>query len=151
MAEEAGVERGPEQVGRAKAVDVVVPATIVTEQREGSVTRVVAESFVGPMPPPHYLERYEATLPGAADRILRMAERAERHYRRDGRRPRDPQFRRTRLWARGRHRVRLVRLPVGPAGTRLARRGARGADLAGLVAIFVIGVRARSEAEDPEG
>jgi hypothetical protein len=35
---------------------VVVPATVVTEQHDGEV--IVAESFVGPMPPPHYLERY---------------------------------------------------------------------------------------------
>lgn len=31
-------------------------------------------SWTGPIPPPDVLERYEATLPGAADRIMSMAE-----------------------------------------------------------------------------
>ena len=33
----------------------------------------------GPLPPPHFFEAYEQTLPGAADRILRMAEGEQRH------------------------------------------------------------------------
>lgn len=41
-------------------------------------TRVV-EQYSGPIPPPDTMERYEALVPGAADRILRMAEREAEH------------------------------------------------------------------------
>lgn len=34
----------------------------------------MVDHFQGPLPPPDFLERYEETLPGAAERILRMAE-----------------------------------------------------------------------------
>ncbi len=40
-------------------------------------------SWRSPIPPPHILEQYESILPGAADRILSMAEKAQecRHNR----------------------------------------------------------------------
>lgn len=37
------------------------------------------ESYQGPLPHPEHFERYEVILPGAADRILRMAETQSRH------------------------------------------------------------------------
>lgn len=37
------------------------------------------EAFSGPIPPPNLLERYEAITPGAADRILTMAENQSKH------------------------------------------------------------------------
>ncbi len=39
------------------------------------------EVFIGPLPPPEVIERYERLLPGAADRVLALAEReqAQRH------------------------------------------------------------------------
>lgn len=40
-----------------------------------------SEEFSGPLPHPVILERYERTLPGAADRILAMAERQSEHRR----------------------------------------------------------------------
>jgi uncharacterized membrane protein len=40
---------------------------------------VVSRKFSGPLPPPAVLEGYEATLRGAADRILRMAEKQQDH------------------------------------------------------------------------
>src|SRR6266542_3762073 len=36
-------------------------------------------SFAGPLPPPSTLQRYEELVPGAADRILAMAERNQAH------------------------------------------------------------------------
>lgn len=40
------------------------------------ITRIaVSEQFSGPMPHPKHLREYEDTLPGAAERILAMAER----------------------------------------------------------------------------
>lgn len=41
----------------------------------------MVDHFQGPLPPPDFLERYEGTLPGAAERILRMAERQADHRR----------------------------------------------------------------------
>lgn len=37
------------------------------------------EFFSGPLPPPQHLDRYEKVLPGAAERIVAMAEREQRH------------------------------------------------------------------------
>lgn len=39
----------------------------------------VQQQFSGPLPPPGHLSDYEAILPGAAERILRMAENAQNH------------------------------------------------------------------------
>src|SRR5262249_51224118 len=50
------------------------------------VTRMMsAEIFHGPIPHPQHIQAYEATCPGAADRIIRMAEIAQtrREDRRD--------------------------------------------------------------------
>ena len=37
------------------------------------------ERFIGPIPPPDVMEQYEKTLPGSADRILKMAENQSKH------------------------------------------------------------------------
>jgi uncharacterized membrane protein len=42
------------------------------------VAHEVAE-FFGPLPPPYYLREYEATAPGAPDRIISMAEQEQQH------------------------------------------------------------------------
>ena len=41
--------------------------------------RVEASSFRGPLPPPEILAHYEDVLPGAADRIITMAENQSAH------------------------------------------------------------------------
>lgn len=48
---------------------------------KGQVAAVSAhmESYQGPLPHPEHFQRYDAILPGAADRILRMAEAQSRH------------------------------------------------------------------------
>lgn len=38
-----------------------------------------SSSFKGPMPPPEMLKGYEEILPGASERILRMAEKQQEH------------------------------------------------------------------------
>lgn len=43
------------------------------------VAKSVAVEFSGPIPPAHMLEDYERVCPGAADRILGMAEREQIH------------------------------------------------------------------------
>ena len=47
-------------------------------ESRSSVVQVSA-SWSGPIPPPGDIERYEAVLPGATDRILTMAEKAQSH------------------------------------------------------------------------
>jgi len=37
------------------------------------------EEFAGPIPPPSMMKQYEETLPGSADRILKMAENQSEH------------------------------------------------------------------------
>jgi uncharacterized membrane protein len=37
------------------------------------------EAYSGPLPHPDHLSRYDAILPGAAERILRMSETEQRH------------------------------------------------------------------------
>ena len=37
------------------------------------------ERFTGPIPPPDIMEQYEKTLPGSADRIIKMAENQSEH------------------------------------------------------------------------
>jgi uncharacterized membrane protein len=39
----------------------------------------LAASFSGPLPPPSTLERYEQVVPGAAERLITMAERNQSH------------------------------------------------------------------------
>lgn len=43
------------------------------------VQTVTTQAFQGPIPPPDALERYDAIIPGAAERILRMAESETAH------------------------------------------------------------------------
>nr|DAO63734.1 MAG TPA: putative membrane protein [Caudoviricetes sp.] len=40
---------------------------------------VIAEQFSGPIPSPEVFAKYEAILPGAAERILTMAEEQQKH------------------------------------------------------------------------
>ena len=48
--------------------------------REGHLVHQHAEmSFSGPLPPPNVLSAYEDLLPGAADRIITMAEKQLEH------------------------------------------------------------------------
>lgn len=44
--------------------------------------RVMSVEFAGPLPPPGVLQGYDACLPGAANRILTMAEEQASHRRR---------------------------------------------------------------------
>jgi uncharacterized membrane protein len=50
------------------------------QNRESMMMKVAQQiSFSGPLPPPEALERYNQVLPGAADRILKMAEQQSQH------------------------------------------------------------------------
>lgn len=43
------------------------------------VVQAIKEEFSGPIPPPDIIEKYERILPGAADRIITMAEQQATH------------------------------------------------------------------------
>jgi uncharacterized membrane protein len=45
----------------------------------GKVALRITEEFSGPLPPPEQLAKYNHVLPGAADRIIAMAERQSAH------------------------------------------------------------------------
>lgn len=51
------------------------------EEKRAEIVGVATEisRFSGPLPPPEALEMYNRILPGAADRILKMAEDQEKH------------------------------------------------------------------------
>lgn len=49
------------------------------DARAQIVEAVHASLYAGPIPPPEALAHYERTLPGAADRILKMAESQQAH------------------------------------------------------------------------
>src|SRR5438552_10293716 len=48
-------------------------------QSQSSAVRIQAATFSGPLPPPEALERYNQILPGAAERIIAMAESQHTH------------------------------------------------------------------------
>lgn len=52
------------------------PAETVSSRTD---VTTVAASWHAPLPPPNLLERYDAILPGAADRILQMSEKQQEH------------------------------------------------------------------------
>ncbi len=66
----------PQKTTTATAIDAAVHGQ--------SSTQIIArterhELFEGPLPPPDLLKQYEQTLPGIAERIVRMAEEEQAH------------------------------------------------------------------------
>ena len=53
----------------------------VGQQQEALVQQIVAQSFSGPLPAPEMLQGYEDVVPGAAARILTLAEEEALHRR----------------------------------------------------------------------
>jgi len=50
-------------------------------QNRAAIVAQQSVSFSGPLPPPNHLEQYERILPGAAERLLKMAEDQSLHRR----------------------------------------------------------------------
>jgi uncharacterized membrane protein len=48
-------------------------------QSQSTALRIQAAAFSGPLPPPDALERYNQIVPGAAERIIAMAESQHTH------------------------------------------------------------------------
>ncbi len=58
------------------------PANEGDTPKKRLVARATFEaSFSGPMPPPHILEQYDKIVPGAAERIISLAEKQSDHRR----------------------------------------------------------------------
>lgn len=72
--QEEVIEKQIERVleGKVQRRDLPTVAAQITEI-------VVSEQFSGPMPHPRHLRQYEEVLPGAAERILTMAEKSLDH------------------------------------------------------------------------
>lgn len=49
------------------------------EARPVRVAAQISRTFSGPLPPPEILQRYNEIVPGAADRIIKMAENQHHH------------------------------------------------------------------------
>lgn len=49
------------------------------KQTDGSVVLHQSQSFSGPLPPPEILRRFDEVVPGAAERIIKMAEEQSTH------------------------------------------------------------------------
>ena len=68
------------EIDQIQSVDV---SSDITPSQEGVAQRPpyvsYEETYFGPIPDPKTLEQYDAVLPGAADRILSMAERQATH------------------------------------------------------------------------
>jgi len=53
--------------------------TPVKQENSAQLTQVTQQQFVGPIPPPNILQDYDQIIPGAAKRILIMAEEEAKH------------------------------------------------------------------------
>lgn len=69
----------PARIERALADAVPRQKLTAVRQEIVSYVHAVAEYYSGPLPHPEHLEHFDRVLPGAADRILTMAEREQSH------------------------------------------------------------------------
>lgn len=68
--------KGKQEVSKEHDIEV---ESIENKEVERAVARVIQSEFSGPIPPPSIIEGYENVLPGAADRLITMAERQSEH------------------------------------------------------------------------
>ena len=63
----------------ASALEGKVEGRVLKEAAARITRVVVSEEFSGPIPHPQHLREYDNILPGAAERILKMAEKSIEH------------------------------------------------------------------------
>ncbi|MEX2121855.1 MAG: DUF2335 domain-containing protein [Pirellulales bacterium] len=137
-----------------------LPAT--RPQRESHETRIqqIRTSFAGPLPPPEVLGQYDQVSPGAAGRIIAMAEGQATHRQALEARAVEAQVEEQKAQRTETKRGQLCGLAIGVAaivgGTVAASLGAEvagsvigGSGLTGLVSIFVLG-RVHRDKRKPE-
>ena len=82
---DATSKAAPESTSLSEQIETSQPI-LVTPAKASSESRVISHEmsygesiWMGPIPPPEILAGYEKALPGAADRILAMAESQQKH------------------------------------------------------------------------
>lgn len=68
-----------QEISKEPVSDIEIENEKQAEQVKQVVVEAIRSEFSGPMPPPSILSGYEKILPGAADRILSMAEKQSAH------------------------------------------------------------------------
>ncbi len=60
-------------------LDIIDDPEKLNKTSKEEIVRLAAQFYSGPIPPPQMMAEYEKALPGAADRIIKMAEKQEEH------------------------------------------------------------------------
>ena len=63
----------------AAGIEEAEPLENLDKEKLVAIIRQSQVAFSGPIPPPNLLKKYDDALPGAADRILSMAEKEQSH------------------------------------------------------------------------
>jgi uncharacterized membrane protein len=116
-------------------------------------SKTTSQSFSGPLPPPQVLAEYNQTVPGAAERLISMAEDQSKHRIEMESKALDAEIKRANvgLWLGA--GICLAFLAVSGvlifSGHDIAGASLGGASLASIAGIFVIGTSAqRAERKD---
>ena len=142
------VVRGMREVAKPKAGGRSVRSSRQADQSNQPVTITHAQSFEGPIPPPSVLEQYDKISPGAAERIIRMAESEVEHRHHLTRRHLESEITEARL---GQILAFLIGVFTIGCGTYAATHGAELAGgfigtggVIGLVTTFILGRKRKS-------
>jgi uncharacterized membrane protein len=133
---------------KTKAKRAFTPPQAKTQPPRPPIRTVAkAETFAGPLPPPVVLEKYNQIVPGAADRIIAMAENQSQHRRELESTVIGSEIANSRL---GLHYGLIIGLTAIIGGVICIMAGHEtggsiigGAGLSGLVGVFVYGSRQR--------
>lgn len=139
-----------------------VDPEVVLEQLNSlppKLRQVVIASFSGPLPPPDVFGGYDKILPGAAERILKMAEDEAQHRRSQESKMVDSECRDASLGLSHGRTIALVALLVSGAVAIWGNAWVGGAlgvsSIASLVGVFVYGSRQQrypsAQRPDPDG
>ena len=113
------------------------------------VGMVVQSSFEGPLPPPEILRRFDEVVPGAAERIIRMAEEQFAHRTTLEKKVIDSDISRSKWGQILGFMIAVVGLGVSALvtiyGNQWAGAVIGGGTLASLVGVFMYGARTRNK------
>jgi uncharacterized membrane protein len=142
-----GIQPSPENRPTPQQADIVSP-----DHRQAHIT---TRSWRGPLPTPDDFRGYDEILPGAAERILALAERQAAHRHNMEKAEVAGQYRRSFLGLFAGFVVAVTALGLGGflinSGHDWAGGLVVGADLVGLTAVFVYGSHSRQSASNRDG
>lgn len=148
------VEKAP--VPSKEKTGTPVDPEVVLEQLNSlppNIRQVVTARFSGPLPPPDVFGGYDKVLPGAAERILKMAEDEAQHRRSQEAKMVDSECRDASLGLNHGRTIALVALLVSGAVAIWGNAWVGGAlgvsSIASLVGVFVYGSRQKSFPPSP--